>query len=149
LRGTPTEPPAKTGTAAAAESRPAGGLLASVQAQVAAKKNDEPRPVIQEVASPISPVPPIAAPTPVPLVDAPPVASAVNGAAEAPVLRADPAHVAEAPTPEASAPLQPLAERESVLEKFKLAMAGGIQPKPEAAAPRVSRREQLAQVAEQ
>jgi hypothetical protein len=44
---------------------------------------------------------------------------------------------------------EPSAERESVLEKFKQAMAGGGLPKPEASPPRATRRQQLAQVAEQ
>jgi hypothetical protein len=53
------------------------------------------------------------------------------------------------PASEANGTSAPLVKRESVLAQFKQAMANGGLPKPEAAPPRVSRREQLAQVAEQ
>jgi hypothetical protein len=52
------------------------------------------------------------------------------------------------PTSEANDSPEPPAERESVLAQFKQAMANGGLPKPDAAPPRVSRREKLAQVAE-
>jgi DNA polymerase-3 subunit gamma/tau len=187
LRGTPSEQqPRKP---ASPEARPTGSLLASVQAQVAAKKNDEPRPVVkevvQEVARPasVAPIatPAITAPPVVPPqittpptvtppvdtsavaeagVDAPPVTfaasflSALNGSGDQSVRRADPPHAAETtPTPpvEAAAsdePAEAPVERESVLEMYKMAMAGGALPKTETAPPRVSRREQLAQIAE-
>jgi hypothetical protein len=93
-------------------------------------------------------------------VDAPPVTfaasflSALNGNGEQSVRRADPPHAAEttpAPPIEAAAsdePAEAPVERESVLEMYKMAMAGGALPKTEPAPPRVSRREQLAQIAE-
>ena len=167
LRGAPAESPAKATTPAAAESRSSGSLLASIQEQVA-KKNDEPRPVTQPVAqeaarpttpvpstpaSPITSAPPVAvsSPTFAAPVATPPAATATNGANETHVRRADPAHGEES-TPKEVRELatSPATERESVFEKFKLAMAGGgLPPKAESAAPRVSRREQLAQVGEQ
>jgi hypothetical protein len=52
-------------------------------------------------------------------------------------------------TPETNGATEPAVERESVLEQFKQAMANGGLPKAEAPPARVSRREQLAQVAEQ
>ena len=65
------------------------------------------------------------------------------------IRRDDAAHIAEVPTTEANGISEPPAERESVLAQFKQAMANGGLPKPEVAPSRVSRREQLAQVAEQ
>jgi hypothetical protein len=53
------------------------------------------------------------------------------------------------PTTEASDASEPPVERESVLAQFKQAMANGGQSKPAATPPRVSRREQLAQISEQ
>ena len=59
------------------------------------------------------------------------------------------AHLPEVPTTESNGIPERSVERESVLAQFKQAMANGGLPKPEAPPPRVSRREQLAQVAEQ
>jgi DNA polymerase-3 subunit gamma/tau len=160
LRGAPADSTGKAATpAAATENRPSGSLLASIQAQVA-KKNDEPRaqPVTQEAARPATlptptappPAAAVSAPTSSASVVTPRIETATNGASETHVRRADPAHVEES-TPEevGEAAPSPATERESVFEKFKLAMAGGGLPKTEPATPRVSRREQLAQVAEQ
>jgi len=65
------------------------------------------------------------------------------------IRRDDAPHVTQTPTAEANGSSEPLVERESVLEQFKQAMANGGLPKLEAPPTRVSRREQLAQVAEQ
>src|SRR5262249_28736964 len=99
LRGVPIESPTKSAApAVASENRPAGSLSASVQAQVAAKKNVEPRPGAQETARPTGPVPPIeAAPTAATPTAAPVVGTATNGTVEAPVRRTDPAHLGDSP----------------------------------------------------
>ena len=87
---------------------------------------------------------PIETPTPIPAIQ-PTIAT---NTAEQVIRREDAPHVVAAPTVEANGATEPAAERESVLEQFKQAMANGGPPKAEAP-PRVSRREQLAQVAEQ
>ena len=76
-------------------------------------------------------------------------ANATSAASEQMIQREDAAHLLEVPTTEANGISEPPVERESVLAQFKQAMANGGPPKPEAPPPRVSRREQLAQVAEQ
>jgi DNA polymerase III subunit gamma/tau len=134
LRGTAGESPAKP---IAPESRPAGGLRAGFEAQTAIKKNDEPRPATSSVTSAESPRSP----------ESPnPTASATS---EPIPRRDDPAHLAEPATTKANVATESPVERESVLAQFKQAMANGGLPKPESPPPRVSRREQLAQVAEQ
>jgi DNA polymerase-3 subunit gamma/tau len=148
LRGTASEPPPK---AAAPPIQTSGGLRAGFQAQVDLKKNDEPH-----LATP--PVAPAAPPRPVETVS--PVTASLPTSPQSPapepvIRRTDPPHVAEppavaeAPLIEANGAAEQVVERESVLEQFKQAMANGGLPKAEALPPRVSRREQLAQVAEQ
>jgi DNA polymerase-3 subunit gamma/tau len=142
LRGTAAEPPAKT---AQPQIQTSGGLRAGFQAQVDLKKNDEPRPAAPPVTTP-APTRPLAAPSPIagsqPTNPPAPVAEPV-------IRRSDPPNAAEAPAIEANGATEPAVERESVLEQFKQAMANGGMPKTDAPPPRVSRREQLAQVAEQ
>jgi DNA polymerase III subunit gamma/tau len=142
LRGTAGEPPAK---ATPPEQRTGGSLRAGFQAQVDLKKNDEPRPVTPSV---VTVAPPRSAESPSPTSATQP-ANATSAASEQMIRRDDAAHVAEVSISEANGDSEPPAERESVLAQFKQAMANGGLPKTEAAPPRVSRREQLAQVAEQ
>jgi DNA polymerase-3 subunit gamma/tau len=132
--------------AAAPANRSVGSLQAGFQAQVDLKKNDEPRPAAPTVAAIAQPRP---IETPAPIVAAVQPTTAASPAPEQVIRRDDPPHSAEVSAVEASAAAEPAAERESVLEKFKLAMANGGLPKADAPPPRVSRREQLAQVAEQ
>jgi hypothetical protein len=142
LRGAPVEPAPK---AAPPQIQTSGGLRAGFQAQVDLKKNEPPRPVTPAVPTPaaprsIEPAGPVATSQPI---------SAPGPVPETAIRRDDPPHVAEAPAVEANGSSEPAGERESVLEKFKQAMAGGGLPKAEAAPPRTTRRQQLAQVAEQ
>jgi hypothetical protein len=65
------------------------------------------------------------------------------------IRRDDAAHVAEVSGNETGDASEPQPERESVLAQYKQAMANGGMPKAAAPPQRVSRREQLAQVAEQ
>lgn len=76
-------------------------------------------------------------------------APATDAAAEQPVRRNDLAHVADIASNQASGPAENATPNESVLAQYQRAMAGGVQTKPTAAPPRVSRREKLAQIAEQ
>jgi DNA polymerase-3 subunit gamma/tau len=85
-----------------------------------AKKNDEPRPVV-----------------------------AANLATEAMTVRSDAAHTPEVAATQTNGASENPTETISVLDQYKRAMAGGVPPKPVSTPPRVSRREQLAQVAEQ
>jgi hypothetical protein len=65
------------------------------------------------------------------------------------IRREDAAHIEEVPAAETNGVSEQPAERESVLAQFKQAMANGGLPKSETPPSRVSRREQLAQIAEQ
>jgi DNA polymerase-3 subunit gamma/tau len=142
LRGTTGESPAK---AAATESRTGGNLRAGFQAQVDLKKNDESRSATPGI---VTSTPPRSTETPSPIATNQP-ANATSTTSEQMIRRDDAAHVTNVPTMEANSASEPPLERESVLAQFKQAMANGGLPKPEAAPPRASRREQLAQVAEQ
>jgi DNA polymerase-3 subunit gamma/tau len=148
------------GTAVEASTKPAppqiqtgGGLRAGFEAQVELKKNVEPRVTLPPVAPAPAAIavatPPRPAETPRPVAASEPV-TPPTPAPEPVIQRTDPPHVAEPPPIEANgATAEPVVERESVLEKFKLAMANGGLPKADAPPPRVSRRDQLAQIAEQ
>jgi hypothetical protein len=141
LRGTAAEPLA---TGASPKIQTSGGLRAGLQAQVDLKKNDERQPR----------TPPVATPSPLRLLEPASAIAASQSTPAKPIAetlsrRDDPPHVPEAPSIEANDASEPAAERESVLEQFKQAMANGGLPKTDAPPPRVSRREQLAQVAEQ
>ena len=140
LRGTTGEPAAN---ASASESRPIGNLRSGVQSQADIKKNAEPRPAVAGITAL---TPPRSIETPRPAAAQP--ATATITPPEKSIRRDDAAHVA-APTLGQNDAFQPAAERESVLAQFKQAMANGGLPKPEPPPPRVSRREKLAQVAEQ
>lgn len=142
LRGAVVEPAAKT---APPQIQTSGGLRAGFQAQVDLKKNDDPRPTAPSVAT-VTPPRPIEAPAPISAIQP---AVATSTTSEQVIRRDDAPHVAKMPTVEATGETEPVVERESVLEQFKQAMANGGLPKAEAPPPRVSRREQLAQVAEQ
>ncbi len=72
-----------------------------------------------------------------------------SAAAEQSVRREDAAHVADVPTPGTNGSAEDAPMNESVLAQYQRAMAGGAGKKPVSAPPRVSRREQLAQIAEQ
>jgi DNA polymerase-3 subunit gamma/tau len=85
-----------------------------------AKKNDEPQPV-----------------------------TAPTLATDATVRRSDAAHSPEVAATQTNGTSENPTETISVLDQYKRAMAGGAPPKPVSTPPRVSRREQLAQVAEQ
>jgi len=85
-----------------------------------AKKNDEPQPV-----------------------------AVSNPATETMALRSDAAHAPEVAATQTNGTAETPTETISVLDQYKRAMAGGASPKPVSKPPRVSRREQLAQVAEQ
>ena len=74
---------------------------------------------------------------------------ATHATAEQLVPRSDAAHVAGNSTNPASGAAEDIQSNESVLAQWQRAMATGGQAKPAAAAPRMSRREQLAQIAEQ
>ena len=66
------------------------------------------------------------------------------------IRRQDRSHITEEPAVEATPAPEPAADRPSVFDQFKQAMANGGLQKDDAPAPvRVSRREQLQQVAEQ
>jgi DNA polymerase-3 subunit gamma/tau len=122
LRGGTAEQ-SQPATASAAETRSGATSQAGFQGRVAAKKNDEPR-----VAPPVS-------------------AMSVSG--ERAARRYDPQHaVAEEMRP-AGEPADDAAPPESVLAQWQRAMASGGQPNVEASPPRVSRRERLAEVADQ
>jgi DNA polymerase-3 subunit gamma/tau len=141
LRGTAGESSSKSATA---ESRSAGSLRAGFQAQVDVKKNDEPRPAVSNVTTP----------TPLRSLETPGASATVQttnvtSATSEQIIRRDDAAHTEVPTTEINGASEPPLERESVLAQFKQAMANGGMPKSEAPAPRVSRREQLAQIAEQ
>jgi DNA polymerase-3 subunit gamma/tau len=138
LRGTAGQPSSK----AAPASRPTGGQRAGL---VDVKKNDEPRPAMRGVTVA---TPPRSIETSSPITATQP-ANATSAPSEQMIRREDPGHLPEVPTTEANGISEPSVERESVLAQFKQAMANGGLPKPEAPPPRVSRREQLAQVAEQ
>jgi DNA polymerase III subunit gamma/tau len=142
LRGAAGVRPAK---AAASETRAGGSLQAGFQAQVDLKKNDEPRPVTPSVSTPPNPrsmdtQSAVATNWP---------ANATSPKSEEVIRRDDAAHEREMVANASNGASEPPVERESVLAQFKQAMANGGLPKPEAAPPRVSRREQLAQIAEQ
>jgi hypothetical protein len=142
LRGTAGE---STSKAATPESRTTGSLRAGFQAQVDVKKNDEPRPTRPNVTS----APPSRSLETSSTTAAAPIVNATSAASEQMIRRDDAAHVEQVPTIETIDASEPPPERESVLAQFKQAMANGGLPKSEAPPPRVSRREQLAQVAEQ
>ena len=66
------------------------------------------------------------------------------------IRRQDRSHITEEPAVEATPAPEPAADRPSVFDQFEQVMANGGLPKDDAPAPvRVSRREQLQQVAEQ
>src|SRR5436190_532670 len=141
LRGTTGQPSSK----AAAEGRTTGGLQAGFQAQVDVKKNDEPRPAMRGLTVA---TPPNSIETSSPITATQPV-SAASAPSEQMIRREDAAHPPGVPTTEANGISESAVERESVLAQFKQAMANGGLSKSESPSPRVSRREQLAQVAEQ
>src|SRR4051812_287671 len=141
LRGTAGDASSK----ATPESRTAGSLRAGFQAQVDVKKNDEPRPAMRGMTVA---TPPSSLETSSPI-NATKQANATSAASEEMIRREDAAHPVEVPAAEANGISEPPVERESVLAQFKQAMANGGPSKSEAPPPRVSRREQLAQVAEQ
>jgi DNA polymerase III subunit gamma/tau len=121
LRGTGAQQPAQ---ASAADSRTSSTSTTSrPHAPPAAKKNDERRVT--------------------------PLVAAKNTSTEPTVRRNDEAHAAKVPTASADEPAAETAPPESVLAQWQRAIANGGQAKPETPPPRVSRREQLAQIAEQ
>jgi DNA polymerase-3 subunit gamma/tau len=142
LRGTAGQPTAK---AATRESQTGGSLRAGFQAQVDLKKNDEPRPA---APSTVAVSPSRSTETSSPVVANQP-ANVTSTTAEQRIRRDDAAHIIDVPKTEANGASELPIERESVLAQFKQAMANGGPPKSEVAPPRVSRREQLSQVAEQ
>jgi DNA polymerase-3 subunit gamma/tau len=132
LRGEKVEEPAKASAASTPAASGVSSLKASLQAEVAAKKNAE-APAVAQPAR-VAPMP-----------TASPVAAAYSS--ETAVRRTDEAHAA--PATETATTEPPTAPpTESLSAQWQRAMANGGQPKPEIAPPRVSQREQLAQVAE-
>jgi DNA polymerase-3 subunit gamma/tau len=142
LRSTASEPNAK---AAATHSQASGSLRAGFQAQVDLKKNDKPQPPVPNAVT-AAPSRTIESPSPITADQQISVSSDPN---ELIIRRDDAAHVTEARTIYNTEAAEAQVERESVLAQFKQVMASVGSPKPEALPPRVSRREQLAQVAEQ
>jgi DNA polymerase III gamma/tau subunit len=124
LRGTAG---AMATTTVASETRMSGSLQAGFRAEVDLKKNDEPRAMTPSLAT----------------------SNTTSQRSEQMIRREDAAHESEMPAIDANGLSESPVERESVLAQFKQAMANGGVPKAEVAPPRVSRREQLAQVAEQ
>ena len=115
----------QTAKATVPENRPSSTTPAiRPQSQVAAKKNDEPRVETSERTT--------------------------DGKCRSnPIQRHDAAHAVESSTNPVDDAHAESAPPESVLAQWKRAIANGEQPKSEATPPRPSRREQLAQVAEQ
>jgi DNA polymerase-3 subunit gamma/tau len=142
LRGTASQQTAKP----AAASRPGTPQpISRPAAPSAAKKNDEPRLITPEAVRPATDrsgghqaESEFGQPT-----------TATNTAQERTVRRNDEAHVADAASANVDIPTDAAPATESVLDQYKRAMASGGLPKTETTPPRVSRREQLAQVAEQ
>jgi DNA polymerase-3 subunit gamma/tau len=112
---------AQPDTASTSSTRSISSPVATqAQAQPPAKKNDEPRPL-----------------------------TAVNAAAEPLTRRTDTAHSQNVAQTQTNGTAENSPQPISVLDQFKRAVASGVPPKPVATPARVSRREQLAQVAEQ
>jgi DNA polymerase III gamma/tau subunit len=141
LRGTAGQPSSK----AVPEGRTNSGLQAGFQAQVEVKKNDEPRPAMRGVTVA---TPPSSLETSSPITATQQV-SAASAPSEQMIRREDAAHPPDVPATDANGISGAPVERESVLAQFKQAMANGGLSKSESSPPRVSRREQLAQVTEQ
>jgi DNA polymerase III subunit gamma/tau len=132
IRGEKVEPQTKPTTTAAPTVSGVSSLKASLQAEVAAKKNAE-APAVAQPAR-VAPTPTVS-----------PVAA--TNSSESAVRRTDEAHAAPVTETVTTEP-DSATPTESLSAQWQRAMANGGPPKPDIAQPRVSQREQLAQVAE-